>query len=112
MLNSALSVAQQRLGCTEVDGMSISSQPDLEDGTCEDLLSHWHSKYRSITEADGMSISLQPILGNAAPIETPGAAPGSFDDERHDKLRTAQDEEASYLPVACASLRKQYNVDV
>jgi hypothetical protein len=63
-VNSALSLAQQRLECTGVDGTSISSQPDLGDGTCEDLLSHWHSKRWSITEADGMSISLQPGLGD------------------------------------------------
>jgi hypothetical protein len=43
MFNSAISLAQQRLQCTELDGTSISSQPDLGDGTCENMLSHWHS---------------------------------------------------------------------
>jgi hypothetical protein len=51
ILNSAFSLAQQRLECTEGDGMSVSLQHDLGDGTCEDLLSHWHSNGLSVPES-------------------------------------------------------------
>jgi hypothetical protein len=51
IVNSALSLAQQRLECTEGDGMSVSLQHDLGDGTCEDLLSHWHSNGLSVLES-------------------------------------------------------------
>jgi hypothetical protein len=62
--NSALSLAQQRLEGIEVDGMSTSSLSDLGDGTCGNLLSHWHSKRLECTEADGMSIQLKSELGD------------------------------------------------
>jgi hypothetical protein len=64
MLNSAISLAPQRLQCTELDGMSTSSQLDVGDGACGTLLSHWHSKRLESTEADGMIIQLKSELGD------------------------------------------------